>query len=115
VATDIGFIRDVLAARVFVLAGAPALAEARVTLDETERRWYEGIRLIYDDWGYPNEGAWAGACETLKALTALYRQVALPIPSLDPMVACPAARRRLSHPPEANPARLTEGLPARRL
>jgi hypothetical protein len=46
VSADIEFIRDVLAARVFTLAGDPALAAVLAALDEAERQWREGIQLI---------------------------------------------------------------------
>jgi hypothetical protein len=72
---DIEFIRGTLAARLFDLTDEPALAEALVALDEAALQWREGIQLIHEDWGYPNELAWEHACGTLKALTALYREV----------------------------------------
>jgi hypothetical protein len=65
------------------LADEPALAEALVALDEAALQWREGIQLIHEDWGYPNELAWERACETLRALTVVYREVTHILPISD--------------------------------
>jgi hypothetical protein len=72
---DLGFIRDVIGPRFLLFGDDPLVAQRLLELEAAESEWSQGVQLIQDDWGFPNELAWERAGETFKAISNLYRVV----------------------------------------
>lgn len=57
------YIRESLTPRILMLAADSRLVELLVDLETRERVWTEGVRLVVDDWQYPEEYAWEHAAD----------------------------------------------------
>jgi hypothetical protein len=58
---DVDYIRQMVIPRALELATDERLAHALIELETAERIWAEGVRLIEEDWGYPDEFVWSHA------------------------------------------------------
>lgn len=65
------YVREMLAPRALELATDVVLVELLLKLETAERVWSEGVRLVVDDWGYPEEYAWSHASDFFSAAAAL--------------------------------------------
>lgn len=61
--------------RVLQLGEAPELAELLLRLEEAEREWAIGVRLIHEVWDFPNELAWERAAATCAPAARLYEHL----------------------------------------
>lgn len=68
---ETGFLYRDVTPRTLELGTDTDLVALLLALETAERVWAEGVRLVVDDWGYPEEYAWAHAADFYEAASRL--------------------------------------------